>query len=189
MFEINKLTIPLSILFFVIAGFLSFINFDSSIKDFFTKNRPEKQQVQGTVETAPRLESNGGKEEEKGNYIKIADCKIAVETAKTDRERQIGLSNRNSLPENKGMLFIMPRPKIQTFWMLNMNFPLDFVWIRNNKVAALHKNIPAPAEGESGASITVSPNSPVDKVLEINAGKAEQCGIKVGDSVEIVLEE
>ncbi len=196
MFKLSNLIIPLSILFFLTVAFLAVFNLLPQMEKLVSKIKPlqtggisEEQKVAKTEED--QVEVSGVQKinrEVFEPYIKLGNCKIEVETAKTDQERQRGLSGRNNLAENSGMLFILPQRKIQPFWMLNMKFPLDFVWVRENKVVTVHQNVPAPAEAESGRLITVKPDQPVDYVLEINAGKADSCEIEVGDNVEIVLE-
>ena len=124
---------------------------------------------------------------ESNQSLKISQVKIGlgvfdVEIADNLLLQSKGLSNRDSLPKNHGMLFIFSEPAIQRFWMKDMRFSIDIVWIRNNEVSGIVYG----AEPESGDSPTIyaSPE-PVDRVLEINAGEVSNYGIKVGDEVII----
>ncbi len=110
--------------------------------------------------------------------LSVGSTMINIEIAETQSQRAQGLSNRISLPELSGMLFIFPNPDRHSFWMKDMNFPLDFIWIKNSRVVQLSKNVPAiqpPA--------VFTPDQPVDQVLEVNAGFINKYGIKVGDEV------
>ncbi|MEK7574342.1 MAG: DUF192 domain-containing protein [Patescibacteria group bacterium] len=104
-----------------------------------------------------------------------------AEVADTALKRAKGLSGRKTLEENKAMLFIFTRPSRYNFWMVDMNLPLDIVWINGNRVVDISKNVLPPKIGELPA--VVSPSMAVDKVLEIPAGLAEKYDIKIGDEV------
>lgn len=95
-----------------------------------------------------------------------------------------GLSGRESLEEDAGMLFVYSRPERPLFWMKDMNFRLDFVWIREFKIVELSENIPHPAEND-GKTYRLRPSEPADMVLEINAGDIEKHQIKVGGEIKI----
>jgi uncharacterized membrane protein (UPF0127 family) len=109
-----------------------------------------------------------------------------VEIASTTIEQTRGLSFRPSLGENDGMLFIFGMGTIQTFWMKDMNFPLDMIWISGNAVDGFAENVPAPAPGTPIWTLPYyySPDH-TDKVLEVNAGTVAKYNIKVGDTVTI----
>ena len=67
-----------------------------------------------------------------------------------------------------------------------MNFPLDFVFINDQTVVDLMENVPYPKEGEE--PIVIKAKSSFDKVLEVNAGKIKETGLKIGDSLQYMLE-
>ena len=107
-----------------------------------------------------------------------------VEIASTTMEQARGLSNRPSLGANQGMLFIFSTPGTQSFWMKDMNFPLDMIWIGGNTVVGFSQNDPAEPNVASPSNIYFSPSN-TDKVLEVNAGTVAKYNIQVGDSVQI----
>jgi uncharacterized membrane protein (UPF0127 family) len=96
-----------------------------------------------------------------------------------------GLSSRESLAKDRGMLFLFPQPGNYPFWMKEMKFNLDFVFIKDQTVVDLVENVPFPQPGESPQ--TVIAKEEFDKVLEVNQGKVEEIGIKVGSQVEMFL--
>ncbi len=117
--------------------------------------------------------------------VKIKGQEFKVEVADTAYLRSQGLSGREALPEDAGMLFIFGSSTVQTFWMKGMKFPLDMIWIRGDRIAGIEKNVP-PEPGKSAFNLTLySSPEPVDKVLEINAGLSERYGFEVGDLVEL----
>ncbi len=115
-------------------------------------------------------------------YVIINSQKIYVEIADSSEEKKQGLSGRESLAENKGMLFIYPEPGNYSFWMKEMRFNLDFVFINDQKVVDLKENIPFSKEGEEPQ--TIRAEAEFDKVLEVNQGTIKEMNIKVGDEVD-----
>lgn len=121
----------------------------------------------------------------KENQLRINDSVFTVEIASTSIEQANGLSFRKSLAPAAGMLFIFSQSGIQHFWMKDMNFPLDMIWISDNKVVGFAENV-APEPGAPLWSLKIydSPDN-TNKVLEVNAGTVAKDHIKVGDTVAI----
>jgi uncharacterized membrane protein (UPF0127 family) len=115
--------------------------------------------------------------------VSIRGVDLPVELAITPEQRVQGLSGRSSLPANTGMLFIFEEPTIPAFWMKDMSFPLDFIWIKDKRVVALDENVPAPRSDQNSPPVYTSPQI-IDSVLEVNAGFVAQQGVRVGDLVE-----
>jgi uncharacterized membrane protein (UPF0127 family) len=120
----------------------------------------------------------------KQGKVSIGNTTFMVELATTTLEKTRGLSYRASLAEGTGMLFTF-NPGIQNFWMKDMNFPIDIIWIAGGKVAGFVQDAePQPGAQLWALTIYSSPDG-VDKVLEVNAGVVAKDGIKVGDGVTI----
>src|SRR5258708_629882 len=67
--------------------------------------------------------------------LQIGSQTLLVEIVKTPEQMQQGLSGRPSMMNNRGMLFDFgSKQTAPTFWMKNMNFNLDFIWISKNKI-------------------------------------------------------
>lgn len=114
--------------------------------------------------------------------VHIGAVTIHAEVARTVGERAQGLSDRDSLAQDGGMLFIESDDNIPAFWMRGMGFPLDFIWIsRDLHVVDLTENV-APNEHTTSVA-DISPGVPVLYVLEVNAGFVEAEGVQVGDVV------
>ena len=87
-----------------------------------------------------------------------------------------GLGGKISLPANEGMLFVFSKPIEPAFWMKNMFFPIDIIWIDSTRtVVGITKKISPSTFPE-----TFYPPSPVKYVLEVNAGQAEANNIVEG---------
>jgi uncharacterized membrane protein (UPF0127 family) len=118
--------------------------------------------------------------------VTVGEHTFTVTVADDPDEREAGLSKKTSLPEDQGMLFVFEKPGNYPFWMKEMQFPLDIIFITDDKVVTIYPNV-QPPETESASLPLYRPTAPADKVLEINAGLAEQYGIKQGDTVQVKL--
>ncbi len=112
----------------------------------------------------------------KGNKkIKLGKCRFAVEFAINPQSRQKGLSGRKKLCNKCGMFFEFSQKGRYGFWMKGMLFPIDLIWLQDDKVVGWKKNFSEKSHE------TIFPPEPINQVLEINAGKVEKCGIKIGE--------
>jgi uncharacterized membrane protein (UPF0127 family) len=109
---------------------------------------------------------------------------IRVEVAETDEERRQGLSFRESLGWNEGMLFTYPVVGRQTMWMYGMKFPIDVVFINGNVVVDYEERVPPPQK-TFGRISEVSTANDIDMVLELPAGKAADLQIGIGTRISI----
>lgn len=106
---------------------------------------------------------------------------LEVEMVDTENSRELGLSNRPSMNDDEGMLFVFDTPGRYGFWMKDMKFSLDIIWInQNGVVVAIERNVtpesyPKPYINQSEALY----------VLEINAGLAERFGLYMGSKIKI----
>ncbi|HEX55521.1 MAG: hypothetical protein DRO90_01405 [Candidatus Altiarchaeales archaeon] len=106
---------------------------------------------------------------------------IVAEVVSTPEEMARGLMYRKRLEENRGMLFIFKEEGRYGFWMKNMNFPLDIIWISRNKtVAHIEVNLP-PCKSDS-CPIYV-PDKKALYVLEVNANFSIRNNISIGSTV------
>lgn len=113
--------------------------------------------------------------------VKLGEKFFFAEVADNQIKATKGLSGRKNLCERCAMLFVLDKPGVKSFWMKNMKFDLDIIWIRGNKIVQISPNIPYG----SGEQSTASSLSEVNRVIEINAGMSEKIGLKVGDEISI----
>ena len=117
--------------------------------------------------------------------VKVGEASFEVEVAETPESRAQGLSGRDPLADGSGMLFVFKNEGVRTFWMKEMNFPLDMVWIDAAcTLVDISRDVPQPDPNQTLADLpTYGPAIPVLYVLEINAGVSDSVGLGAGDSV------
>ena len=112
--------------------------------------------------------------------------RFTVELAETQQKQALGLMFRDSMPDDHGMLFIFPAEGLRSFWMKNTRIPLDILYFDDDlKLVSVAANAqpcrtrrcpPYPSEG------------PAKYVLELNAGKAAELGVRPGDELRLRLD-
>jgi uncharacterized membrane protein (UPF0127 family) len=109
--------------------------------------------------------------------ISLGGIAVTAEIAADAEEQRRGLSGRRGLAPDAGMLFPVYPPARPDFWMKEMNFPLDFIYLSGGRVVEIKENIlPASFPG------FFRPAEDVDAVLEMSAGWAAARSVRVGDS-------
>lgn len=114
----------------------------------------------------------------------VGSAPLLVEVRRTAAEQELGLSWRSSMGQNEGMAFVYGTPQKVMYWMKGMQFPLDFIWVREGEVVELSTQVAAPTK-ELPVPRTLVPMNKVDMVIEVNAGWVESHRILVGDKVAI----
>lgn len=115
-------------------------------------------------------------------YFIHNDTTIFLEVAKKNAELEKGLMYRASMPENHGMLFIFPNPRVLRFWMKNTLIPLDMIFLNHHRIVAIIPNIP-PCPTETNPCPSYGPDTLADEVIELNAGVAKKMTIISGDVI------
>ncbi len=114
--------------------------------------------------------------------IEIRGIQIPVTLATSTDDVKKGLSGRTSLAMEEGMLFMFPAPYRYRFWMPDMQFPLDIIWIDGEKkIIEITKN--APPLPDKTKPVFYQPHKPAQYVLEVNAGFSDQHLLAPGDQV------
>src|SRR3989344_341508 len=109
-------------------------------------------------------------QEEDIKYVALNETKIKVDLATTEAEQVKGLSGRESLNEKEGMLFIFDRPGKHYFWMKDMNFPIDMIWIDEDLEIIYIKKDAKPDDFLQ----TFGPDEDTKYVLEVVAGFSDK---------------
>lgn len=111
--------------------------------------------------------------------VKVGDTTILADVSRTDATREQGLSGRPSLSDGEGMLFIFDTPAQYGFWMKDMNFPIDIVWISaQKKIVGVEASV-----SPSTFPQIFTPKEPILYVLELPAGFAKKEHIDIGGAV------
>lgn len=119
----------------------------------------------------------------------IKDLKIPLVVANSEIERREGLGNKDSFPQDLGMLFVFDRTDVRPpFWMKGMRFDLDIIWINDGVITQIDKNLPIETDTPDTELTLYLPNNPVDYVLEVNAGFSDEHNLQVGDTINIIFD-
>ena len=120
--------------------------------------------------------------------VRVDEVAFPVDLAVTAAERIQGLSGRLFLDSGTGMLFVFEAESRLSFWMKEMKFPLDMVWIGAGcQVVDISENVPYPDPETSLSDLPrYSPDIPALYVLEINGGESAALGLVPGDPVAFV---
>lgn len=100
-------------------------------------------------------------------YVQVGEQRFRVEVAASDLDREKGLSGRATLAAGSGMWFDLPEAGLHGFWMKDMAFPIDLVWISPDRTVLGSVRLePCPVF----RCPIHTPPAPVLHVLEVNAG-------------------
>ena len=111
--------------------------------------------------------------------VTVGNVKYVLLLAETTQELERGLSVVSSLSPSFGMFFIFQTSAKYSFWMRDMKFPIDIIWIDDSLHVVFIKESVSP---ETYPDMFVPP-TPALYVLEVSAGEVGKNKIKVGDSV------
>jgi uncharacterized membrane protein (UPF0127 family) len=89
------------------------------------------------------------------------------------------LGGRACIGPDQGMLFTFNKPGQYDFWMKNMKFPIDIVWVNENKMVV---SVSPEVEPKTYPK-TFTSNKPAKYVLELHAGRAQQLNISEGTNL------
>ena len=118
---------------------------------------------------------------ETGTIVTAGNHSFTVEVADTVSEREQGLSERDNIPQNHGMLFDFKQNGKWQMWMLKMRFNLDMAWLDDNgKVVYIRENLTPDTFPN-----VFMPDTDARYVLEVNAGSLHAAGLKPGDIVHL----
>jgi len=110
----------------------------------------------------------------------INDQTFSFVVADSQEERAQGLSGQNSLPSDEVLVFIFPDSDFHGIWMKDMNFPIDIIWLNEQKqVVDFEGNVLPDTYPE-----IFLPDAPAKYVVEANAGVTESLNLAVGDTFE-----
>ncbi len=105
----------------------------------------------------------------------------SLEIASTDELRERGLGGRSSLAANEGMIFVFDKPAVKCFWMKDMHFPIDIIWLDELKrVVHIETNVQPGTYPKQ-----YCPNEKARYVIELKAGEAARSGIQAGQTLRV----
>ena len=127
-------------------------------------------------------------QKKESTQVTSKDLTIQVKIADEPKEHQTGLADFSSLPLGEGMLFVFDKSASYVFWMKDVEFAIDIIWIdENKKIVDIASNVPSePDKGEKELT-RYKPKSDAKSVLEINAGISALHNLQIGDQVAFEL--
>ena len=115
-------------------------------------------------------------------WVELKGKRYVVEVADDEAERERGLMFRDSMPADRGMLFVHERDEPQAYWMKNTKIPLDILYFDSSrKFVSAQKRVPPCSAGDQCPPYPSEGN--VRFVLELNAGQADALGVAKGDEI------
>ena len=114
-----------------------------------------------------------------GERLCVREACFSVDVVRTDADRARGLMFRPALEAGRGMFFVFDAEAVYPFWMKNMLFAIDIIWLdKDRRVVHVAADVP-PCIADPCPRYT--PSAKASYVLEIPAGDAARYGIKPGD--------
>ena len=115
--------------------------------------------------------------------VTIAGKTLTVAVVDTNPARERGLSGTKKITDDQGMLFVFDTEDTYAFWMKDMLFPLDIIWLSSDlHIVYIQKNA-TPASYPTA----FTPTAPARYVLEVNAGFSEKNNVHIGDQVNMLM--
>jgi len=121
--------------------------------------------------------------------ITVGQAKLCVQSVSSQSDEAKGLGMRDSMGQAQGMLFdFSGKNSMPAFWMKDMKFDLDLIWIKDGRVVGITKSVVAPKNAQENQESKLKdyyPPSAIDEVLEVNSGWSDRNNIKIGDEINI----
>jgi uncharacterized membrane protein (UPF0127 family) len=116
---------------------------------------------------------------ESKNFIFLEKYLSQIEIVSDPQDRKTGLMNRESLPDDSGMIFVWDRSKVQCMWMKNTSIPLSVAYIEDTgEIIDIYDMVPLSRK-------SVCSRKPALYALEVNQGWFEKNELYVGDFINI----
>ncbi|MDR3244587.1 MAG: DUF192 domain-containing protein, partial [Elusimicrobiota bacterium] len=116
--------------------------------------------------------------------VQIGENTLNLTVAKSDLAKAKGLSNRKEIPQD-GMIFLFDEPQILVFWMKDMLFAIDIIWINQNKVLGFYENAAPQGDIPDIHLLRYRSPAPSNIVIELKAGSVKKLNIKKDDLFRI----
>ncbi|MEA2056996.1 MAG: DUF192 domain-containing protein [Patescibacteria group bacterium] len=117
--------------------------------------------------------------------ISLNEREFEVEVVNTQLSRNQGLGGRSEIGSD-GMLFVFFEKQVPIFWMKDVRFDLDFIWLNEGKIVDLENNVTQHNKGLAEEDLPLLlPNQKVNMVLEVDSGFIERNGVKIGQKITV----
>jgi uncharacterized membrane protein (UPF0127 family) len=172
----NKRTLPVLILSLIVIVCVAILVQNLAAPSSVPSGNAPTSELQTQPSSIQSVSGPIGDQNLKVVSLKAPNGTLQIEVASTSLQQAKGLGNRPSLPADRGMLFPFMYPGDYGFWMKDMHFPIDMVWISSDKkVVSVTPNV----SPDSYPTVFYPPGA-ISYVLELNAGAAKEFGIATG---------
>ncbi|MEM8827965.1 MAG: DUF192 domain-containing protein [Cyanobacteria bacterium P01_G01_bin.19] len=141
-----------------------------------------------TFTSADKNIANASAEIERGQMLPITATAqiggetIQLEVARTPLQQSTGLMYRESLADDRGMLFPFEFERTARFWMKNVPITLDIIFLNGDRIVEIAENVPGC---DSEPCPVYGPETLIDRVIELRGGRARELGVKAGDRISV----
>jgi uncharacterized protein len=110
---------------------------------------------------------------------------VIAETMRRDVDQMRGMMFRDSLPKDRGMLFVHTTDENHPYWMYQVRIPLDMIWMdHSRRIVEISANTPPCPSKPAHECPSFGGHEKSRYVLELAGGGAAQYGLKVGDQLK-----
>ncbi|HLC94247.1 MAG TPA: DUF192 domain-containing protein [Patescibacteria group bacterium] len=110
--------------------------------------------------------------------VKIKNKSFTLFIADSEEKKNKGLSQLSKIKDTEGMLFTFSKPDYYFFWMKDMQFSLDFIFMNGNTVVAVLNNVEPGTYPQAFSSPYL-----FDKAIELSAGQVKRLDLQVGEII------
>ena len=136
----------------------------------------------------PSATGSAETQKKENTQVTVKDLAIKAKIADEPKEQQTGLADYSSLGLDEGMIFVFDQSKRHTFWMKDMDFAIDIIWIDEaKKIVDIAPNVPPEPNKNEKELTRYKPKSDAKYVLEINAGISALHNLQISDQVSFEL--
>lgn len=138
--------------------------------------------VQSTAQPRSRLQAETGVRYAVTS-VKLGDTDYDLDIADTPEKQTLGLGKRVDLPPGQGMVFVYESAGQRCFWMKDMGFPIDIVWLDSQQRVVTIESELSPDTYPK----TYCPSKDAQYVVELYPGTAVKAGLNLGDTIDLKL--
>ena len=121
--------------------------------------------------------------------VQIDGQQFNLELALTPQQRQQGLSDREHIPDDGGMLFVFPDVARRQFVMRRCLVPIDIIFLGpNGRIVAMHQMAVEPYDLPEEQLTRYSSHYPAQFAIELQGGMLDQLTVGLGDRIDLPLE-
>jgi uncharacterized membrane protein (UPF0127 family) len=121
--------------------------------------------------------------------LRMGDRDFRLELALTPEQRSTGLSDRPTMPDDAGMIFVFPDSTIRVFSMIRCHFPIDLIYLSpKGRIVDMHAMQVEPPDVDPRDLQAYVSRWPAQFAIEIHGGLIEQLGLQIGQQIDLPVD-